>query len=640
METLKSYLRARARLVGLTMSVAVLCASLATRAPSLDAEGVRSALAQATGLTVSHFVWEPSRGLIADLVCGRPVLFEATEANGAEAEHTGMDGSAESPATSPPVQDIYRAFARVTPEGQVLSIGAHFNLTRTRTSNEHSLSSTSSVAAFVSETKGAPPSVSLLHLSGESGRPQRGLSLWQRWQLGISRWLETGSSKGLGRTDILGSETDHGLSVVLEGREIELTSRVRGEDRSVQFALGQAPQDLPTGLQLIVRRREPLPVLHFAANAGRRLVGNDWIAWAEGRLFTLQDFFKRTAYSVSHPASEPSAPAATLAPSTAPAPLTIENTASGWPPQPLAVPSGRPGDGTWRAVQDPLLPPDEVPLFYRAVLRPDEERPYAELHLVAMDMRRLGLGMGAGYEDPEPDSGPPGSGQIPNDPQVFTRVVATFNGAFKATHGGYGMKAEGRVLVEPRVGAATVTVDNTGRVGFGTWKAEDGTEHLRFLRQNLEPLLAAGVKNPSGRRVWGDHLLGAHVAAERSALCHHESGHVFYAWATEATGESLAHGLALAGCRFAIHLDMNPGHCSFSFNRIHSIDPLSAQGHVLDPRMKVNASRFVRWSPKDFFYVYRRSGVTAEKQGNFTFEAAPGQHPPPSSVEARRRLMR
>ena len=92
----------------------------------------------------------------------------------------------------------------------------------------------------------------------------------------------------------------------------------------------------------------------------------------------------------------------------------------------------------------------------RTFVRPDEERPYAKVLLVAMDMRQLDLDMEAGTEDPKPLTGPHGPGRIPRDPADLTRVVAAFNGAFKTEHGNYGMMVHKRVLLPPQPGAATV----------------------------------------------------------------------------------------------------------------------------------------------------------------------------------------
>lgn len=626
LEKLRSYLLERSRLLTLAALGGVACATCGHRASSNDSAGIRAALSEAAGLRVKTFVWEPSRGLLGDFTVGRPVLFEARE------EHDASSGKA--PSGRPP-HDIYRAFARTSPEGQLLDIHTIRNLTRTRKGDESGLSSTENVAVFLSESAGEPPSLSLLELDGERLAPLDSggsrLSGWDGVQGALRHWIDTGSWHGLGRTDIIGSTPDDVLRVTVEGKRVELLARSGATSQRHDFELGEIPPAPTDGVQIIERHHEPIPWLHFLANVGRGIVGNGWVAWAEGRFFSLQDALKRAGHSLTAPAVE----SPQHRPALSPRPLAVGSTVTSWPPLPLHTERGKPGDGVWVPVESKLIPSETPSLFYRTVLHPDAERPYAELHLVAMDMRRLELGIAAGYEDPEPDFGPPGSGQIPDDRSLFPRVVATFNGAFKATHGRYGMKAEGRVLVAPRSGAATVTVDHEGRTGFGTWSGTTSADTLRAFRQNLDPLIADGEVNPAGRTVWGDQLYGSNVAVERSALCLHESGQVFYGWATEATGKSLAQGLAVAGCKYAVHLDMNPGHCSFSFTQIDSVNPLKARGEVLDPRMRVNPTRFVRWSPKDFFYVVQRAPqAIGQQKGTFVFSPAPGDGPPPQTVAA------
>lgn len=611
------------------MGISAFCGLLSTlgqfKAPTQDPEGMRKALSERTETSAETFFWEPSRGLLGDYLTGRPVLFEGREQ---ELE--------DSP------RDIYRAFVRLSPEGRIVDVGRVRNLTATKSADEFAVRGRKNVALFATRTEKAPPSLSFLALDGA---PRRGnLPFASRLQLGIDAYIETGSSVGLGRSDLFLSNAKVGdsIGVVIEADEAKLHSGgVENRLPLTQLFLPQDAQgkiDTKSDLLLVPRSPEAQPWPHFAANVGRSILGAPAIAWMEGRVFSTWDWLERTEYSLSHsPSPVDSAPLRSKAQTEASMDhlkgATTESSSISWPPDQLKTRAGAPADdGVWRPIRRKVLPNTQEPLFYRTLLHPDPERPYAELHLVAVDMRRLELGMGAGYEDPHPDTGPPGSGQLPNDPELAPRVVATFNGAFKAVHGRYGMKAEGRLLVEPVKGAATVTVDKAGRVGFGTWgEANDEAEAVAF-RQNLDPLIADGQLNPHDRRVWGDHLYGTGVAVERSALCLHKSGQILYAWATEATGLSLARGLLEAGCEYAIHLDMNPGHCAFLFNQVTSTRPLTALGETLDPRMRVNPTRFIRWSPKDFFYLALR-GKTPSNPG-FQWIVAPGTSPPPQSVPA------
>jgi hypothetical protein len=613
---LRRYFTQRGPLLGCSALLGLLSVWGQVGSRSHDAEGVRGALSAGSNTTVGNFFWEPSRGIVGDYLRGRPVLFEARE---------GGD-----PGTQ---RDIFRTFVRLSPEGRVLAVSQVRNLTDTKSADEFGIRGKDAVALFATRSKKAPPSMSFLDLRGESPRPE--LSPLARLQLAIAAYLETGTTSGLGRSDLFLPEPKPGDSIGVLIENDAATLHAGGKEKVVslkQLFKSRAAQGSSadkSDLSFIVRNHEAQPWAHFGANTGRSLFGAEAIAWLEGGVFSTWDWFQRTSYSLGRREKNSTTPTGVSTPVvTGSAGIVSKIVEVAWPPLPLARRAGtHSNDGIWRAVDRKILPKDPEPLFYRTILHPDPERPYSELHLVAMDMRRLELGMGAGYEDPHPDTGPPGSGQLPSDPDLAPRVVATFNGAFKAVHGRYGMKAEGRLLVEPVVGAATVTIDRAGRAGFGTWGSSNDESEVVALRQNLDPLIAEGEVNPHERKVWGEHLYGAGVVVERSALCLHEGGQVLYAWATEATGLSLARGLKDAGCRYAIHLDMNPGHCAFLFNRVDSIDPLSAVGETLDPRMRVNPTRFIRWSPKDFFYLARRA--TLPRAEGIEWQVAPGARSSP-----------
>ena len=259
----------------------------------------------------------------------------------------------------------------------------------------------------------------------------------------------------------------------------------------------------------------------------------------------------------------------------------------------------------------PGVAADAPSAFYRTFVRPDEDRPYAKVLLVAMDLRQLDLDMEAGMEDPEPLTGPHGSGRLPRDPAVYRRVAAAFNGAFKTEHGHYGMMVHKRVLLPPVPGSATVVVLNDGRVGFGTWGADhkvggiagvDDGDIVSF-RQNLEALLDRGQVNPTGRSLWGFTLPGKGAQTERTGLCVTTSGHLVYAWGDDVSATTLARAMKLGGCDYAMHLDMNPYHTGFLFTAIEDLAGKKYRSALLAPSMSIPTERYIQYAPKDFFYV-------------------------------------
>jgi len=270
-------------------------------------------------------------------------------------------------------------------------------------------------------------------------------------------------------------------------------------------------------------------------------------------------------------------------------------------------------------------------------VRPDEERPYSKVLLVAMDMRQLDVAMEAGVEDPEPLTGPPGAGRIPREPAVFRRVAAAFNGAFKTDHGHYGMMVHKRVLLPPVPNSATVVVLDDGRVGFGTWGADKRVgglvgipdDTIDSFRQNLDPLIDQGRINPAGRNLWGFTLPGKGAQTERTGLCVTTSGHLIYAWGDDLSGTTLAKALSMAGCNYAMHLDMNPYHTGFIFASIDDFAAHKYKSALLTSAMSIQPDRYIQYSPKDFFYVLVHNPTPPEVAHAEPWAPAAGTQPPP-----------
>ena len=373
----------------------------------------------------------------------------------------------------------------------------------------------------------------------------------------------------------------------------------------------------------------------------RHEVGPEPIAWLENKVFGARDVFRRTTYNLFSSSDQGVLRADPELAVPAIDASGLEEGKPIWPPPP--IPSlwkeKRPGEGVWRPVKYPFLKPlpgareaerQPKPYFYETFFRPDPKRPYAEALVIAMDMRQLELGMQAGFEDPKPLTGPPGDGRLPRDEQLVERVVATFNGAFKTTHGKYGMMVDRRVLVPPVKGAATVMITETGDVGLGSWpQTRQIPEDMVSFRQNLDPLVEDGVANPTGRYVWGWQLQGTGVMTQRTAMCVTPAGHLYYVWAQEIDGPTLGRALRQAGCSYGVHLDMNPGHCGFVYADIVNLDKGQFTLKRAHEEMTIAPDKYVRWSSKDFFYVMVRDPVPRDPSG-IRWTVSAGTQPPPA----------
>lgn len=613
---LLSYARDRARLVLAATGLGILLGS-SPPVPAPGIQGVQDLLGRSIGGRAESFCWGPQEHVIRELFIGRSVLFLGRRPGGRA--------------------EVYRALARLSAEGHVLSVHRIRNLTGTDLAEESSLTCQGEHALFMSESPGTSPTLSVLALT-----PARSKSppLFDRLLIAAQNYVTVGTPHGLGRADIVLPEKAQHVSA----RQVDGDLVLLVDDRPSRLPLSALLDPLRSqelDLPVLPRPSQAPPFWHFAADVGRTILGARAVAWSEEVAFRARDLLARAGYTLTHPSTEAPKPVAPL--SRAPAPDTAASPEAlpPWPPEriPSRWPKPRPGEGEWKPLGQALLPRSlptgSAPLFYETFVRPDPERPYAEHVAVVMDLRRLELGLRGGYEDPKPRTGPPGSGHIPEDADTVQRVVATFNGAFKTTHGSYGMKAEGRVLVPPKDGAATLRIDPDGAVGLGLYRAAEqpSLDEAVAYRQNLDPLLHEGQVLPTKRTDWGDHLIGSTVAAERSGVCVRTDGHLVYVWSQEATAESLARGMALLGCTSGMHLDMNPGHCTFALHRVESFDPLKAESRLLRSTMRSNASRYLRWSPKDFFYLALRSPYpSSEAAASLTWEPAPGTNPAPGEL--------
>jgi hypothetical protein len=149
------------------------------------------------------------------------------------------------------------------------------------------------------------------------------------------------------------------------------------------------------------------------------------------------------------------------------------------------------------------------------------------------------------------------------------------------------------------------------------------------FRQNLDPLVAGGIANPTGRQIWGWQLEGTSVMTQRTALCVTAAGHLYYAFAPEIDGKTLGKAMEQAGCAYAIHLDMNPAHCGFVFTDVR--DPRNGDMtlRLAHDEMRISPDKYARWSSKDFFYVMVRD-ATPRDRTELRWAPDTGVQPPPA----------
>lgn len=629
-------LLARGPLVGVVLAAAVL-ASFVDGGAARDAAELASLLGKASGTVVraEDLRWEPSRGVLGDLVSGRFVLFLGS---------TQADGP----------RDVYRARVRLSPEGHPLGVAAAYNLTSTPLGDDHALVVSGNRAAYATWSYGREQAVTALDLSGEGAQIQA-TKLTDKAMAWVTNVQQTGTGEGIGRIDVTFEQPAHRIGLALHAADDALAIDLADDERAItptrraRLDLKKGELGGDPGLRADAGKHLPKRLVHWAVDTVRAVpwIGPAPIAWLEEKAFAARDTLKQNLYKVTSGkdalANEPEqiVPAAIL--DTSQASLDLGH----WPPPSIRSmwKTAEPGEGEWVLPKQswikklPTPPSGEDPPspFYETFVRPDEERPYAKVLLVAMDMRQLDVGMEAGSEDPKPLTGPPGTGRIPRDPRVYQRVAAAFNGGFKTEHGNYGMMLNKRVLLPPVPGAATVILTKDGRVGMGSWGTSANVggivdvpaSEIVSFRQNLDPLLDQDKVNPLGRWQWGFVLPGTSMQTERSGICITNAGHMMYAWGDDTSATSLGKAMKMAGCIYGMHLDMNPHHTGFMYTNITEFKGSQYKNELLTKEMEIDTGRYLLYAPKDFFYMMLRDPRPPAIEG-VEWEPDPGTQPAPS----------
>jgi hypothetical protein len=312
--------------------------------------------------------------------------------------------------------------------------------------------------------------------------------------------------------------------------------------------------------------------------------------------------------------------AATPAPTVVLVPLPIS---------PVITRTALAGEGVWRPLPTLGQPVNEPSILWQTVFRPDPERPFAQVGLVAIDLSRSQLHIVVGTQEPVSDAPSRGlrAGVIPAAAQASGKLLAAWNGGFRATHGHYGMMTDGVTWLPPLDGMMTVAVDADGRTAMGAWgRGIRLGSGWTAWRQNNPPLIEDGKISPDVVKYantirWGASIDGA-VFIWRSGMGITPDGRwLIYAAGNSLSAETLAVTLQAAGARDAMQLDVNTTWERFvTFSdksqavRASGKDvSLPATAVKLIDQMAGGPTQFLAPWERDFFYL--------------TYRAADGGHP-------------
>jgi hypothetical protein len=309
------------------------------------------------------------------------------------------------------------------------------------------------------------------------------------------------------------------------------------------------------------------------------------------------------------------------------------------------------------------IAPDILHSFMKVVSNLDSVESEGLVHLVAFNLDQFNLKYALGTEHPRVGwsdhvlkemmdkslPGPDGIGSIAPlvstgliNPMDEGRIVATFTGGFKRTHGAfsygalalenhgshYGFVENGVRFSKLQPGLATVYVRDDEWVDMKTWTERD--DHLlpeiRYARQNGVPIIVEfdqtaqmSIPGPLVAR-WGDGNWSGSASKKlrtmRAGLAFQESKgkrFLLYAFFWSATPSAMVRVFQAYRCRYAMLLDMNALEHTYLAIYKKEGSNLYVQ-HLIRGMSEVDMSvkgkyipRFLGYSDdRDFFYLTRK----------------------------------
>lgn len=352
----------------------------------------------------------------------------------------------------------------------------------------------------------------------------------------------------------------------------------------------------------------------WLADAGRSILGNDAIAKLEDWAYGMQDRYNRLTRGDELPEAH------WKVPQEMPTSLKEENVSKLKYPRfllksvgPMHSSFAAPGDGEWVPMED-ARNPDEPPPMWKTLVHPDQRRGWAHVAVVAADLRQVRLNLIAGTMEPATELRDAKDYKRPGViPSADVPVaLAAFNGGFKATHGQYGMLAEGVLFIEPRNKACTVARFDKDVLRIASWENVESTrDAMTWFRQAPMCMYEDGVMHPGlaaeTNTLWGA-TLDRDTVIRRSAIGISQDGQTLFVGISESTTAiAIATAMHHAGAFHVAQLDVN-----WSYPKFVTVEPgADAANPTVKPIIdgfEVKSDDYVRRPHlRDFFYLTRKA---------------------------------
>lgn len=276
------------------------------------------------------------------------------------------------------------------------------------------------------------------------------------------------------------------------------------------------------------------------------------------------------------------------------------------------------GDGQWVPITDPRRP-EEPARLYKTLLHPDKSRSWAELFVVAVDLRQVAVMPVMGYQEPRTDKEElqdyPRYAKIPKE--HWDAMLAAFNGGFMAEHGQYGVYFDGVTFIEPQDEACTFARYEDGSFEIATWsKIKDEFDDMLWYRQAPNCMYEDGEMHPKLKihraKKWGATLDGRTVIRRSAVGLSPDRQTLYVGISNHTNAKVMALGMHHAGSEDVAQMDVNwsyPKFVTYEPNEKGRLEPVAlAEGFEFSKDLYLRER-----SMRDFYYLAREEEVEAEK---------------------------
>lgn len=363
----------------------------------------------------------------------------------------------------------------------------------------------------------------------------------------------------------------------------------------------------------------------LVANSLRAVIGAEAVTWLEDTAYGLEDRFNSVWKKNDKPKAYwdvETAKKTLPKPTKAPAPARPE----GPPPLPeftlkdvgpVHKAWSAPGDGEWLPIVDSRHPNDEVRLL-KTLLHPDKNRSWADLFVVAVDLRRVAVHPMAGYQEPKSDKPEAAAYQrkakIPE--HHHADLLAAFNGGFMTEHGHYGMRLDGITFVDPKDKACTLAQYKDESLDIGPWTALKAREsEMLWYRQAPNCMYVDGEIHPllqaANVRHWGATLDGDTVIRRSAVGMGPDPNTLYVGISNHTNAKVMAEGMRHAGATTVAQLDVN-----WSYPKFVLYEPKGKDGKLIAVALaegfEFSEDEYIRnRAMRDFFYLTRKPAPKA-----------------------------